>query len=98
MEVLFGRVRTKANAARILDLDLLDYKGNISKDGQSPVLPHPRMHQREFVLAPLGDLVPDWRHPEMGKTAADLMKALEPGQEAERMEDGDGVFGTEWKS
>lgn len=97
IEVSFGRVRSTPNAARLLDLDLLDYGGKISKEGRSPNLPHPRMHQREFVLRPLGELAPHWRHPVKGETAADLLKALEPGQEADPMEDGDGRFGTEWK-
>ncbi len=97
VEVFFGRVRNKANAARVLDLDLLDYRGKISNEGASPALPHPRMQQRKFVLCPLADLAADWRHPITHKTAADLLEALKPGQETERMEDAGGRFGTEWK-
>lgn len=97
VEIFFGRVRSTPNAARLLDLDLLDHGGKISKEGRSPILPHPRLHRREFVLRPLGDLAPHWRHPVTQKTAAGLLKALNPGQEAEPMEDAGGRFGTEWK-
>lgn len=76
IEARFGRVRGEINAARSLDLDLLDYEGRISIAGDTPVLPHPRLHERAFVLLPLRDVAPDWRHPRFGRTAADLVAAL----------------------
>lgn len=79
LEARFGRVRGAPNAARTLDLDLLDYDG-IRLDTDNLVLPHPRLHQRRFVLAPLCELAPDWRHPVLGVTAAALLAALPPGQ------------------
>lgn len=60
----FGRQRGELNAARPLDLDLLDYKGMVLKEGL--ILPHPRLHERAFVLYPLRDIAPDWVHPVLG--------------------------------
>jgi 2-amino-4-hydroxy-6-hydroxymethyldihydropteridine diphosphokinase len=76
IEARFGRVRREANAARSLDLDLLDYEGRVSIAGDTPVLPHPRLHERAFVLLPLRDVAPDWRHPCFGRSVADLVAAL----------------------
>lgn len=84
IEDLFGRVRSVPNAARLIDLDLLDYRGEISAPGAGrAVLPHPRMAARAFVLRPLADLAPRWRHPVSGATISDLMRALPPDQVAE---------------
>jgi 2-amino-4-hydroxy-6-hydroxymethyldihydropteridine diphosphokinase len=61
----FGRMRRRRNEARILDLDLIDYRGWISAGGDGgPVLPHPRVLDRPFVLEPLAEILPAWRHPE----------------------------------
>lgn len=98
-ETAFGRVRSVPNADRVLDLDLLDYNGIISKPGTNEEglnLPHPRMHERVFVLLPLLEIIPEWRHPETGRTAESLAGALPSGQAAFRMPQADGVFGTEW--
>ena len=75
----FGRIREAANAPRTLDLDLLDYDGRV--EGGPPELPHPRIAERAFVLVPINDIAPDWRHPKSGKTIGDLLKAI---PEAER--------------
>ena len=74
-EAAFGRQRTEVNAARTLDLDLLAYGDLVRSDG-APLLPHPRLHQRAFVLFPLRDLLPDWRHPVLGETAGELAAKL----------------------
>jgi 2-amino-4-hydroxy-6-hydroxymethyldihydropteridine diphosphokinase len=83
VEERFGRVRGERNAARTLDLDLIDYDGLIL-DTPRLVLPHPRMHERRFVLAPLCDLAPGWRHPLLGTAATELLARLPPGQPVRR--------------
>jgi 2-amino-4-hydroxy-6-hydroxymethyldihydropteridine diphosphokinase len=84
LETRYGRARTVVNAARPLDLDLLAYGPEVRTIG--PVLlPHPRLHERAFVLAPLADLAPDWRHPILNRTAAELLGCLPPGQVVARI-------------
>jgi 2-amino-4-hydroxy-6-hydroxymethyldihydropteridine diphosphokinase len=79
LETRFGRVRGERNAARTLDLDLLDYDGRLCAT-QRLVLPHPRLHERRFVLAPLSEIAPQWRHPRLDHTAAELLARLPAGQ------------------
>jgi 2-amino-4-hydroxy-6-hydroxymethyldihydropteridine diphosphokinase len=76
IETMFGRVRGKANAPRTLDLDLLDYDGRIQNG--PPQLPHPRMLGRAFVLIPLAEIAPDWRHPSTEKTVDALLSDIPP--------------------
>lgn len=76
-ETVFGRVRSHRNAPRTLDLDLLDYDGRVEQG--PPVLPHPRLAERAFVLVPLADIAPDWIDPVSGKNVAALIAALPPG-------------------
>jgi 2-amino-4-hydroxy-6-hydroxymethyldihydropteridine diphosphokinase len=83
LEAQFGRERGARDAARTLDLDLLDYDGRECSTSDL-VLPHPRLHERRFVLAPLCDIVPDWRHPRLGLSAAELLAGLPPGQPIRR--------------
>lgn len=77
IEARGGRVRGVANAARTLDLDIIDL-GGIVRPAPAPVLPHPRAHTRAFVLLPLRDVAPGWRHPVLGRTVEDLIAALPP--------------------
>src|SRR3954471_1017080 len=85
VEAAFGRSRTVANAARPIDLDLLDFKGRVAVGGPGrATLPHPRIAGRAFVLRPLADLAPDWRHPVTGQPIAALLAALPHDQVAER--------------
>ncbi len=74
IEIEFGRVRGVVNAARTLDLDLLAYNDICLENGMQ--IPHPRLHQRAFVLAPLCDIAPEWRHPVLNLTARELFAAL----------------------
>jgi 2-amino-4-hydroxy-6-hydroxymethyldihydropteridine diphosphokinase len=73
-ETAFGRMRSARNAPRTLDLDLLDYQGLIN-DGP-PTLPHPRAVSRNFVLIPLRDVAPRWKHPVTGEGIDALIAAL----------------------
>jgi 2-amino-4-hydroxy-6-hydroxymethyldihydropteridine diphosphokinase len=72
IEKAFGRVRKRSNEPRTLDLDLIDYGGLVS-DAEQLMLPHPRMHERAFVLRPLADIAPAWRHPDTGEVISVLL-------------------------
>lgn len=60
---------------RLIDIDLLDYDG-IRLDTPSLTLPHPRMHLRDFVLQPLVEIAPGWKHPLLGQNAQELLDRL----------------------
>lgn len=74
VETAFGRLRSVPNAPRPLDIDLLDYDGRVMAGDLT--LPHPRMSQRSFVLVPLAEIAPGWRHPVAGQGAAELLAEL----------------------
>ena len=71
-----GRVRSVPNAARPIDLDLIDYDGLVLTGPEPPVLPHPRMAERDFVLRPLADIAPAWRHPVSDMSVGALLARL----------------------
>jgi 2-amino-4-hydroxy-6-hydroxymethyldihydropteridine diphosphokinase len=83
IERMAGRVRGERDAARQLDLDLVDLNGAVQA-GPDLVLPHPRAHERAFVLRPLADVAPDWVHPTLGLGVAELIAAL-PSQRIARL-------------
>jgi 2-amino-4-hydroxy-6-hydroxymethyldihydropteridine diphosphokinase len=85
VESRFGRVRGEPNAARTLDLDLLDYDGLIIESSVL-TLPHRRMSERRFVLEPLCEIAPSWRHPISNLTAAELLARLPPDQAMRRLD------------
>jgi len=96
IEIVFGRVRSIANAPRTLDLDMVTYNDEII-DENGLTVPHPRMHERAFVLYPLRDLAPVWHHPFGKRTVDEMINALPEDQSFQVMEDADGQFGTEWQ-
>lgn len=85
VEADFGRVRAERNGPRVIDLDLLAH-GAAVLDAPDLHLPHPRMHQRAFVLLPLAEVAPGWVHPSSGRSVEALIAALPPDQVAEPME------------
>src|SRR4051812_47761447 len=84
IEKRMGRVDRGVNGPREIDLDILDFGGMVRR-GPDPILPHPRIAQRRFVLAPLAEIAPAWRHPVSKKTAEDLLAAVPVRPRARRM-------------
>lgn len=88
IEARFGRERSVPNSARTLDLDLVDYDGRVGtwpagRDLPALTLPHRRVATRAFVLVPMAELAPDWRHPVTGTPISALIAALPPDQAIE---------------
>lgn len=82
VEVHFGRRRDRPNAPRTLDLDLIAHGRTVTEAGEELVLPHPRAAERLFVMGPLAEIAPAWRHPVLGETAAALAAAASVGKDA----------------
>lgn len=86
IEARFGRRREElgqdgANAPRTLDLDLIAH-GRQVIDRPGLTLPHPRAHERRFVMGPLAEIAPDWRHPITNQTAMALARSAAIGADA----------------
>lgn len=77
VEEALGRVRGERWGPRLIDLDLLLYNGEVMA-GPELVLPHPEMHKRAFVLAPLAEIAPGAWHPVLNKSAGELLKEIDP--------------------
>ena len=73
IERTYSRRSKLRNSPRVLDLDILDYKGRIINKGSILQSPHPRMNKRDFILKPLHDLSPYWTDPINGKTIKSLI-------------------------
>lgn len=82
VEAELGRVRGERNAARTLDLDLIAH-GRTVMDEEGLTLPHPRAHERRFVMGPLAEVAPGWVHPVLGETAQALAARAGVGADAE---------------
>jgi len=78
VERAFGRERRERWGPRTLDLDIVSMDGFEGEFG-GLILPHPRVQERAFVLAPLAEIAPGWRHPRLGLTAAEMLAGLNEG-------------------
>ncbi len=85
LEDELGRKRSIPNAARIIDLDLLAYD-QICLETDNMILPHPRLHERAFVLLPLADIAPAWIHPRTGESLDEMGKNIGKDQEIRRID------------
>jgi len=81
IEQAFDRTRLRRNAPRTLDLDLIAH-GRQVIDAPGLKLPHPRAHERLFVMGPLAEIAPGWVHPVLGRTAAELAATAPVGRDA----------------
>lgn len=79
----FGRIRTERNAPRVIDLDIIVYH-DVVQNENNLILPHPRMDERAFVLYPLKDIAPEWRHPITKKHINHLIYDIPEGQDIKR--------------
>ena len=86
IESAMGRVRKEKNGPRVIDLDIL-FCGDqiVNKPGLR--IPHPRLHEREFVLKPMMDLAPDFRHPVFKKTITELLGVISTTKGRRNLED-----------
>ena len=75
IEKKLGRIKTKKNDPRIIDIDIIDFKNEIKKTKEL-ILPHPRCHLRNFVLFPILQIDPNWLHPILKKNAQYLINNL----------------------
>jgi 2-amino-4-hydroxy-6-hydroxymethyldihydropteridine diphosphokinase len=79
-----GRVRSVRDAPRTVDIDILG-AGERVLAGAALRIPHPRLHQRAFVLLPLIEIAPEWRHPEVGMTPGEMLDRAGPLERIERL-------------
>ncbi|MCP4395280.1 MAG: 2-amino-4-hydroxy-6-hydroxymethyldihydropteridine diphosphokinase [Alphaproteobacteria bacterium] len=89
IETDLGRIRDRINDPRNIDLDIIDYNGEIRSS--KVILPHPRMHLRGFVLFPLKDLATNWRHPITNKDIQTLISELPNDQTILHMQEEDKI-------
>ncbi len=82
IEASLGRRRGEPNAPRTLDLDLIAHARDVI-DEPDLVLPHPRAADRRFVMGPLAEISPEWRHPVLGETAEVLAARSTVGKDAQ---------------
>jgi 2-amino-4-hydroxy-6-hydroxymethyldihydropteridine diphosphokinase len=76
LETDLGREKTFRNGPRLIDIDILFFD-DLRIDEPGLVIPHPRLHERAFVLVPLNDIAPNLIHPELGRAVRDLLKDVD---------------------
>jgi 2-amino-4-hydroxy-6-hydroxymethyldihydropteridine diphosphokinase len=84
VEATMGRLRMRDKGARKIDIDIVLFGDRVVNEPGLRI-PHPAMHHRRFVLEPLVEIAPEARHPELGKTARELLAALPGGQTVRRL-------------
>jgi 2-amino-4-hydroxy-6-hydroxymethyldihydropteridine diphosphokinase len=82
-----GRIRTRDKGPRSIDIDILLFGDDVVEE-RGLKIPHPAMHQRRFVLEPLAEIAPEALHPQLRKTARELVAALPAGQLVRRLDIG----------
>ena len=87
IEQQMGRVRLRDKGPRSIDIDIVLFDDRVVEEPGLRI-PHPAMHERRFVLAPLAEIAPDAVHPQTGKTAAEMLAELPEGQVVRRLESG----------
>ena len=80
-----GRIRTRDKGPRSIDIDILLFGDQLIEE-RGLKIPHPAMHQRRFVLEPLAEIAPEVVHPQLRKTARELLAALPAGQAVHRLD------------
>jgi 2-amino-4-hydroxy-6-hydroxymethyldihydropteridine diphosphokinase len=85
IEAELGRVRVMPNGPRTMDLDILFWGSQIIAQPDL-VIPHPRLHERRFVLAPLAEIAPTLAHPVLGQTIRELLSTLQSPEQVELWE------------
>ena len=79
IEVLIGRKTSLKNYPRICDIDIIDYNQKnlkINNNNQKLIIPHPKLHERNFVLLPLYEIAKNWLHPKKNKKISELLRNL----------------------
>ena len=79
IEVLVGRKTSHKNYPRICDIDIIDYNQKnikINNNNQKLIIPHPKLHERNFVLLPLYEIAKNWLHPKKNKKISELLRNL----------------------
>ena len=84
LEQDMGRLRKQKNGPRIIDIDILLFGTSVIETAGLTV-PHPRLHERRFVLEPLTEIAPDVRHPVIKRSMRELRDALAAGQTVKRV-------------
>lgn len=84
LEQTMGRQRKQQKGPRIIDIDILLFGSSIIEI-PSLTIPHPKLHERRFVLEPLSEIAPDARHPVFKRTMRQLRDSLPPGQTVKRL-------------